>query len=520
MEDQLKVLIVDDEVIITDFISYSLEETPYHIRVANSGPDALDMMSQAPADILITDINMPDMNGLQLTEKVLQIYPDTLAIAMTGYGDIDIAVEFMKRGGADFLQKPMNKAILHCSIESVAERCRLRRKLRQADEALIQKNLLLRQEIIEKKRSERALQKSEQKYRNIFENAPSGIFQTSLEGKFLSMNPAMARMFGYASPQEMTDMVSDSTKTYLEPDQRKDILDAILQHGGWQHFKTKRFRKNGTIMHVCSTVRPVLDHDNAVRYIEGFMEDITEQEEQREAFQLEMSRAKEIYDLVMEPQFLLTEGVRIVARCLPADKVGGDVVEVLKADENTLLIFLADVTGHGVPAAMTANTLKMLFREITETITDPSLICRHLNKTMYKIILQDDIIAAFCGQVDLKSMTLNYYLSGLPCPIILRNSEKLHLKPTGLPLGFFGDLSIESRTFSLEKDDVLFAFTDGITEAKSENGKLFGSKGVESSIGEGKDAPPVIVDRIIKEASRFQQKDTFRDDVIVLAVNF
>lgn len=519
-EQQLKLMVVDDEPAVAELIRYTLTKMPYQIRTASSGSEALILLEEEPTDILITDINMPDMNGLELTEKVLEIYPDTLVIALTGYGNVSLVVEFMRLGGIDFLQKPVNRTALRFSIESATERYRLNQKLKAADKALRQKNIALEQEIAEKKRSQEALQESELRYREVFENAPVGIYQSSLEGTFIRVNPAMARILGYASPDEIVSEVTDiSTQIYIHPNRRKKRLETFMENNGWVPFKEIFLRKDKTSVIVKITARAVRNNTGEPLYIEGFIEDITEVEQQKAAFSLEMNRAKESYELIAEPQLPLMSGVGIHVKCLPAKRIGGDVLEILEVDEKRFLLFLADVTGHGIPAAMTASTLKILFKEIAEATTHPSDICRHLNKTIYKIILPDEIIAVFCGLFDLESMNLNYYLSGLPFPMILRNGEKKSLKCTGLPLGVFGEMVPECKKVRLKQGDLVLAFTDGIIEIKSENGDIFGMKGLKSSIGKMEHNADGLIECLMKSAFQFQQKNIFRDDVIVLTVN-
>ncbi len=518
--EQLSLLVVDDEESITELVSYMLANTPYHVRIANSGEDALAMIRDAPVDILLTDINMPDISGLELTEEVLRICPDTLVIAITGYADIDLVVHFMRRGGVDFLQKPINKTALRVSVQSAEEKHRLRERLRQASEELRQMNAALQQEIIERRCSQEALQASERRYREVFENAPFGIYQASMEGEFIRVNPAMARIFGFASPDEMVSTVKDISKLYVQPDQRKETLGTTLGCNGWIAIQMEFFRKDKTILIAQVTMRAVRNGDAAPLYLEGFVEDITEREGQRRAFDLEMARAQEIYDLVLEPEMPMMPGVEIHVKSVPAKRIGGDVLEILKLNEKRFLIFLADVTGHGIPAAMTASTLKTLFREISKTEADPATICRHLNGIICKTTLPDDVIVAFCGRMDLEAMTLTYYLSGLPFPVILRDDEKIRLKPTGLPLGIFDNPLIKCNVFTLQKGDIFIAFTDGVTEARSEDHEIFGNKAVEGIVRCGKWGLHTIVEDIVSAAFQFRQKQAFQDDVIILAIRF
>jgi len=117
----------------------------------------LSLMHEYPPDILITDIRMPNMDGVELTKETLSFYPDVVVIAITGYSDIDTAVEIMKYGAMDFLQKPVKIAEMQMAIKSAADRWQLRRDLRLANESLQQKNTELFHEIIEHKKTEEKL---------------------------------------------------------------------------------------------------------------------------------------------------------------------------------------------------------------------------------------------------------------------------------------------------------------------------------------------------------------------------
>src|SRR6185295_17084276 len=86
--------------------------------------------------------------------------------------------------------------------------------------------------ISERKHAEEALRRAEQKYRSIFENALEGIFQTRLDGRFVASNPALARMLGYASPEELMTHVTDvERQLFVDPEQRAELMRLIKEHG-------------------------------------------------------------------------------------------------------------------------------------------------------------------------------------------------------------------------------------------------------------------------------------------------
>ncbi|MCP4345490.1 MAG: PAS domain S-box protein, partial [Desulfobacterales bacterium] len=232
------------------------------------------------------------VTGLELLEKVLQIHPETLGIAITGNRDIDIAVKFMKKGGVDFLEKPFSRQIIRLSVKSAAEKFWLKKELKLAGEELKRKNRELQQEIGERKRSEQALQESEKRFRGIFENAPIGIFQTTLDGKFIKVNPAIAHILGFASSDELTSVVTNiGEQLYVRPEQREEIVENVLSHNGWTTAEADNYRKDKKPIVIKIMMRALRDSNSVPLCFEGFIEDITEKKQQAEAFNLEMSRA-------------------------------------------------------------------------------------------------------------------------------------------------------------------------------------------------------------------------------------
>ncbi len=133
------------------------------------------------------------------------------------------------------------------------------------------------EDITEQKLAEQALRKAEAKYRSIFENAVEGIFQTTPEGQFISVNPAYARIMGYQSPAQMMREVTDIGKqVYVKPEDRLTYKSILAEQGIVQRFETQFQRKDGSICWVSINARAVKDEAGAVLYYEGTVEDFTE----------------------------------------------------------------------------------------------------------------------------------------------------------------------------------------------------------------------------------------------------
>lgn len=147
--------------------------------------------------------------------------------------------------------------------------------------------------------TEQALRDAEEKYRAIFENSVEGIFQTTLDGRFLQANPALARIYGFPSTDELMAARTDvRTQVYVEPGRREEFVRQVLEHGSITGFESEIFRRDGTRTWVSESARAVRSGDGTTAYFEGTIEEITtrkqveaEREKARQAA-LESARMK------------------------------------------------------------------------------------------------------------------------------------------------------------------------------------------------------------------------------------
>ena len=141
-------------------------------------------------------------------------------------------------------------------------------------------------DISEQKRSIEALRQAEEKYRTIFENAVEGIYQTTLDGRYISANPALARMLGFDSPEELIDARRDiRTQEYVKPEMRSEFKETLEEHGVVQGFEYEAYRKDGKVIWVSENARVVRDSKDQILHFEGTVEDITHRRELEQQLQ-------------------------------------------------------------------------------------------------------------------------------------------------------------------------------------------------------------------------------------------
>ncbi len=130
------ILVVDDERKMAVVLQAAFQEAGYSVEIAGSGEDALAKFRENPVPLVITDLKMPDLNGIQLLEAVKKLSPDTEVILMTAYATAQTAVEAMKKGAYDYVIKPFNLEELKLKAGHVFEKRRLRARNLELEEAL------------------------------------------------------------------------------------------------------------------------------------------------------------------------------------------------------------------------------------------------------------------------------------------------------------------------------------------------------------------------------------------------
>ncbi|HZG62853.1 MAG TPA: PAS domain S-box protein [Rubrobacteraceae bacterium] len=188
------------------------------------------------------------------------------------------------------------------------------------------------QDITERREAEEERKRAEQNYRLIFENAVEGIFQSTVDGRFLTANPALARMLGYESPEELLAVTSNiGDQLYVEPERRKEFNELIREHGAVLGFEIQMRRKDGRVMWASVGARAVCDGDDNLLGYEGTVEDVTERKRAevalREIREAERRRiARDLHDEAMQDLVFVIQSLQY-AQLTSADRGSDDRLE-------------------------------------------------------------------------------------------------------------------------------------------------------------------------------------------------
>jgi serine phosphatase RsbU (regulator of sigma subunit) len=246
--------------------------------------------------------------------------------------------------------------------------------------------------------------------------------------------------------------------------------------------------------------------------------------EQQEQFREELALARRIQENLLPECFPDSAGIDFSAKYLPALEVGGDFYDVIPLADGVLGAIVADVTGHGIQAALSTTMLKSLFTDFVGESAGPVDILLRMNEVLHRVLPTDVFVAASVAAIDSDSGTIRVANGGGPHPFHIRRREKA-VEPVitnGLLLGV-----VENELFrpgdevavELAQGDGLFFFTDGLTEVENDDGHQFGETRMRRAILEACEMPaPKLMESVIGEVRSHAIVDHKWDDITVLSV--
>ena len=270
MKKPVRILIVEDKPDDADLAKLEIRRilSDCEFQVVETPEGFLQALEIFHPDVVLSDYTLPRFDGMKALKLTLQHAPLTPLIIWTGSISEDAAVECVKAGANNYILKDNLKRLTPAILRALEE-----------------KELLVAQK------------QAEQRYQSIFENSVEGIFQSSPQGRFLSLNPAMARLYGYASPQEMIESVQDiPTQIYVEPENRAAFMSLLDSKNSVENFEARNYRRDGSVIWTATSARTVRDPEGKILYYEGFLQDITQRKSVEEALQQSEKRFRALIE--------------------------------------------------------------------------------------------------------------------------------------------------------------------------------------------------------------------------------
>ena len=430
--------------------------------------------------------------------------------------------------GRDQLQAPTLRHALHCSIARQQERI--------------------------------ALVEEKENYYGLFDHLVEGIFRTTPSGNYLLANVALARIYGYDSPVQLMAGIKDiANRLYVDHGRREEFVRLMQENDTLSGFESKIYRKDETIIWIEENCRAVRDAQGKLLYYEGTVEDITERkraEEQIRRATAELSRSREelrTKNAVMEDNLRTAREIQLtmlpqtypsfpanippeqsafqfVHRYEPAESVSGDFFSITPISDTEVGVFICDVTGHGVRAALVTAMIRALSEELKPLARDPGNFLRKLNFDLCSILKNTGspmLTTGFYAVADCRTGRLRFANAGHPKPLIVRRAtgrvEPLaNATGRGQPaLGLFEDPPYTTSEATLAPGDFLMLFTDGLYEVQGEHEELYSQERLMLDVQTLIAAPPgVLFDELLGVIRAFAVSGEFDDDVCLVGMDY
>ena len=240
-------------------------------------------------------------------------------------------------------------------------------------------------------------------------------------------------------------------------------------------------------------------------------------EEALSAIRKELEIARRIQMSILPESMPQLEGLRVAAKYVPMSEVAGDFYDFLVVDDRRVGVLIADVSGHGVPAALVASMVKVAIAAQAEHADDPAKVMTGLNSVLSGKLQGQFVTAAYIF-LDLENGTAVYSAAGHPPLFHYRAADRaVHdVVENGLILGIMPFASYGSCTLSLGKGDRLLLYTDGVVEA-AKAGEEFGELRVKSILSQSSSAEEICAS--VSAAVTAWTQGVAGDDITIVAVD-
>ncbi|HUB30107.1 MAG TPA: PP2C family protein-serine/threonine phosphatase [Terracidiphilus sp.] len=234
--------------------------------------------------------------------------------------------------------------------------------------------------------------------------------------------------------------------------------------------------------------------------------------------QSELEIARNIQVSILPGDFPESTSFRVAAKYVPMTAVAGDFYDFLATDAKHAGLLIADVSGHGVPAALIASMVKMSAAAQRGSADKPAELLRGMNASLCGNTQGQYVTAAY-AYLDAQARELRYAAAGHPSLLLLRAGRVVEVTENGLLLAAAGDAVYTEVSVGLEPGDRLLLYTDGLLEAKNAGGEMFGEALLSAALQKTSKLPPgEAVELILGEVQRWARAQ--EDDLTALVCDF
>src|SRR5215831_12144858 len=405
-------------------------------------------------------------------------------------------------------------------------------------------------DVSERCQMENALARERFLLKTLMDTLPDHIYFKDRESRFIAVNRATAALFGFEDPADVLGK-TDADLFAREHAQAalRDEQEILRTGQPLVNMEEKETWPDGHETWVSTSKLPLRDPNGLIVGTFGLSRDITEKKraeeklaalarelrEKNEALEQDLEMARELQQAMLPhryphfPHHSSEEevAVRFYHFYQPSMSVSGDFFQVLKLSDTSAGIFICDVMGHGVRAALVASTVSALVGQLRDYWGDPGELLSRLNRELRTTLEQCDPLfaSAFYLIADLEKGELHYSNAGHPNPLRVHNARNradtypLNGGEHGPALGLFGDAVYTNAHCELSPHDTVLLFTDGLFEVEGPGGDIYDYRRLLEAVNRRSELPAFqLCYELIEEVQRFSEGRQFSDDVCLVAM--
>jgi PAS domain S-box-containing protein len=535
--EELIILFVDDEPDILNSLSRFLRREPYKKFFAENALSALELLDNNTVDIIVSDLRMPGMNGLELINEVKKQKPDTVRMIVSGSQDIDQIIESINTGEVfRFIPKPVDPESFKKILNDAIEYYFLRIEREELFEEISLKNRQLTDANQTLQKMATDLKRSEEQIRSMNDAAQDAVFMLDENGTIIYRNIAAEIMFGYSRTEYCNQYFSDLFAADPSEITMKELVSHSPDHSGHgcenQVIQIEGIRHDGMRLPL-EISKGCIHHESGAHSV-LIARDITtriEEEISRQHYEnLQKALESQIErKLLQSPVPTTLQGIEISRLMLSSEHLDGDFTEFIAYNPQHVDLLIGDVMGHGIQPALVGAGIKSLFlktvaqqRGCAESAPQLHQIVSRMHENCIHELIELGIFATLLFiRIDLGQKLFSIVDCGHNPLIFLPFSTcrcKL-IKGTNLPMGMIEDEEYQETLFSIEKNDLLILYSDGITECRSPDGSMFGIERFSALLEQyAALSTEEIIEKVQQTLSDFCGCETFDDDVTCIII--
>lgn len=546
--EQLTILFVDDETSVLNALRRFLRKEKYQTLFAGSGKEALDILEKESVDILVTDLRMPEMGGLELIYEVKQRIPQIVRIILSASRDVEQTIESINTGEVfRFIPKPLDPDPFKQILLDAAEYYLMKTERTELLEELASRNRKLETANNDLQQMADSLRSSEEQFRTITEMANDAVIMTNEKTELVFWNRAAGEIFGYS----IDEVKGKKPYQFLVPERYKNkylhIREEIFTKEAGRKStgrieKGIALQKNGREIPI--ELSASVAYINEKPHLISVIRDITprvEVENARKRFQaMQHNLEAKIGTTLLRtdaPKGL--NGVDIASVSIPSKHLDGDFTDFVVYNDGVFDLLIADVMGKGLQAALVGAGIKSCFLKILsqhDCTTNPRPSCPKRNSDAHLLgnvvadvhamtvsnLMSLEMFLTLCfARFNLKEKTVAYVDCGHTQTIQYQAgpAQCRFLGGDNLPLGVMEQESYQAQVVPFQSGDIFVYYSDGISEAERASGEQFGTRRLTEVVTMNHQQPAEVLIETIKNAVlQFTNADSFGDDFTCIVV--